>query len=69
MEPLDETAPLAFERACAELITAGSPGVHQKGWGVDVDETNFLRHIRLVLVEVFSGEFFFDPKNRQSCRI
>eukprot|EP00434_Breviolum_minutum_P044350 symbB.v1.2.039602.t1/scaffold6677.1/size16253/1 len=26
VEPLDETAPLAFERACAELITAGSPG-------------------------------------------
>ncbi|CAK9050439.1 unnamed protein product [Durusdinium trenchii] len=25
-EPLDEQAPLAFERACAELITAGSPG-------------------------------------------
>ena len=58
VEPLDETAPLAFERACAELITAGSPGV---------DETNFLRHIRLVLVEVFSGEFFFDPKNWKSC--
>eukprot|EP00438_Fugacium_kawagutii_P010235 Skav234267 [mRNA] locus=scaffold1464:965962:974543:+ [translate_table: standard] len=26
LEPLDATAPLAFERACAELITAGSPG-------------------------------------------
>ncbi|CAJ1365795.1 unnamed protein product, partial [Effrenium voratum] len=26
MEPLDEQAPLAFERACAELITSGSPG-------------------------------------------
>ncbi|CAL1146543.1 unnamed protein product [Cladocopium goreaui] len=26
VEPLDANAPLAFERACAELITAGSPG-------------------------------------------
>lgn len=26
VEPLDAIAPLAFERACAELITAGSPG-------------------------------------------
>lgn len=30
VEPLDETAPLAFERACAELITAGSPGVSRR---------------------------------------
>lgn len=39
VEPLDETAPLAFERACAELITAGSPGVSRRdGGGCGWDE-------------------------------
>ena len=54
VEPLDETAPLAFERVCAELITAGSPGVSRFGMGmdVDVDEKNFLRNIGLMEVSV-----------------
>jgi len=39
--------------------------VFPEGMGMDVDETNFLRHIRLVLVEVFSGEFFFDPQKSE----
>ena len=43
VEPLDANAPLAFERACAELITAGSPGATEHpGDGDGLDVVNYL---------------------------
>ena len=48
MEPLDANAPLAFERACAELITAGSPGATEHpGDGDGLDVVNYLSNLSI----------------------
>ena len=51
MEPLDANAPLAFERACAELITAGSPGATEHpGDGDGLDVVNYLSTLSFFLI-------------------
>lgn len=56
VEPLDANAPLAFERACAELITAGSPGATQShpGDGDGFDVVNYLSTLSIFFLDLLS---------------